>query len=141
MVNLATSTIRANIFESIYDVLTAAYLSSSLATVTAAYIDDDHSFPQVVVNPAFVPIQKMTFNRTNRMYSADVEIDIFAIKNKQIDQISDEINKNLETSESALASSGLYLMDSEDIGGVTFPLNESTKVHQKTMLITFGVNL
>jgi len=137
MVTITASTIRATIFETLYDSLTA---SLSAGTVTASYIDDNPTFPQVVINPAIVKVTKQTLNRGQVEYTAEVEVDVFTKKNKEIDQISDEIHTDLATNESTLAGFGLYLNDIEDSNSSTTFWNNQ-KVHIKTILMTFQVKV
>jgi len=137
MVNIAQSTVRANIYETVYDLLTS---SLSTGTVTAAFIDDAPTFPQVVINPSSISVTKLTFLKDNRSYEAEVEIDLYVKKNKQIDQISDEITADLYSNESSLTSDGLYLQDIEDSNEDTFFLNEQ-KIHTKTLNVSFKVNI
>ena len=137
MVNIVESTIRANIYETLYDSLTA---SLSAGTVTAAFIDDNPTFPQVVINPARLSITKLTLNRGTKEYMAEVEIEVYAKKNKEIDQISDEIHADLSTNEATLKGFGLYLNDLEDSSEDTFFWNDQ-KIHSKLIFATFQVNI
>jgi len=137
MVSVTKATIRANIFEVLYDLLVAQL---SAGTVTAAFIDTSPTFPQVVINPAAMKIEKLTFRKDNKEYLAEIEIEIYTKKNKEIDTISDEITSDLETYESTLASANLYLEDIDDSNEDTFYLNDQ-KIHIKTMLITFKANV
>ena len=137
MVSIVQSTIRANVFETVYDLLTAQL---SAGTVTAAFIDDSPTFPQVVINPSTIMISKNTFNNSNRSFNVEVEVELFCKKNKQIDQISDEISNDLYAQESSLHSDGLFLEDVEDSNEDTFFWNEQ-KIHTKGILLTFKANV
>jgi len=136
MVNIVQSTVRANVFETVYDLLTAQL---STGTITAAFIDDNPTFPQVVINPSSVKITRNTFNNTNRSYDVEVEIELYCKKNKEIDQISDEISNDLYANESTLKDYGLYIDDIEDSSEDTFFYNDQ-KIHTKGMLLTFKAN-
>lgn len=137
MVNIVVSTARANVFETFYDLLTS---SLSLGTVTAAFIDDTPTFPQVVINPASITIRKLSIDRTAKQYDGTVEISIFAKQNAQIDSISDEIHDDLNTNESTLKGYGLFLGDIEDSNEDTVFYN-SQKIHTKSIRISFQLNL
>ena len=100
MVTISAATIRANIYETIYDSLTS---SLSTGTVTASFIDDDPTFPQVVVNPIKKDTFRLTIDAVEKEYRGNILIELYTKKNKQIDQISDEIENDLYvTSKSAL---------------------------------------
>jgi len=136
MVTITESTIRANVFEIVYDLLTA---SLSSGTVTAAFIDDTPTYPQVVINPASVKLIKNTFNMSNRTRPIEMEIELYTTQNKEVDQISDEIDADLITNESNLASSGLVFDELEDSREDTIILN-GKKLHTKGILLKFRYN-
>lgn len=131
MVTINTSTIRQNVWETVYDTLNDANLLSSTVTVTGAYIDEAKAFPQVVVKPVSLDTDEHTLNRDYLRRNIDVTVDIWTKKSKQIDQISDEID----------AIGGL-----KDIAGVHWvgmtedtaisPQNEQ-KVHLKTLVLSY----
>jgi hypothetical protein len=137
MVNIVLANARANVFETLYDSLTS---SLSLGTVTAAYIDDTPTFPQVVINPASISIKKLSLDRTSKQYDGEIEISIYAKQNAQIDSISDEIHSDLNTNEATLKGFGLFLGDIEDSNEETVFYNQQ-KVHTKSIRITFQLNL
>jgi hypothetical protein len=137
MVTITASTVRATIFETLYDSLTA---SLSAGTVTAAFIDDNPTFPQVVINPAKVTEKKLSFNRAAKEYTFEVEIDLFTKKNKEVDQISDEIQADLNTNESTLNGFGLILNDLEDSTTDTFFWNDQ-KIHHKAVVLIGQVKI
>jgi hypothetical protein len=137
MVNIIQATARANIFETVYDLLTAQL---STGTVTAAFIDDAPTFPQVVINPASIKIEKQTLRVDNRTYEAEVEVELFCKKNKEIDQISDEISNDMYANESTLQGYGLYLEDISDSNEDTFFWNDQ-KIHTKSLTMEFKLNL
>ena len=137
MVNIVQSTIRANIFETLYDLLTAQL---SAGTVTAAFIDDNPTFPQVVINPASIKIERQTFNVDNRTYEVEVEVELYCKKNKEIDQISDEISNDMYSNETTLKDFGLFLEDISDSNEDTFFWN-SQKIHTKALTIEFKANV
>jgi serine protease inhibitor ecotin len=137
MVNIVQSTIRANVFETVYDLLTAQL---SEGTVTAAFIDDNPTFPQVVINPSSIKIKRTTLTNENRSYEGMVEVELYCKKNKEIDQISDEISNALYTNESTLAGFGLYLDDISDSNETTSFWNDQ-KIHIKFITIEFKANV
>jgi hypothetical protein len=134
---VTVSRIRELVFENVYDKLTA---SLSAGTVTAAFIDDIQTFPQVVINPATISVDNLVLNRGTKMYNAEVEIEIFSKKNKQIDTITDEIITDFTASESSYRTANMYLQDIEDTTEETVIWN-NTKVHMKSILVNFQLNL
>ena len=137
MVTITEDTIRTATFEIIYDSLTA---SLSTGTVTASFIDDNPTFPQVVINPASVKFTKNTFTNANRERFIEVEVVLYCKKNKEIDQITDEIDADLRTNESSLLSSGLIFDDLEDSNEDTFFYNDK-KIHTKGIMLRFRANV
>lgn len=131
MVTITGSTLRSNVFEHIYDTLTAANLLSSTVTVTASYIDGNQAFPQVVINPANVDKDEFSFDRSNSTNTINVVLDIFTKKNKDKDLIADEID----------ALSGL-----KNINGLIFTgwsesnaleVGNENKLHLKSIVLSY----
>lgn len=137
MVTVAESTVRANIYSNLYTSLSS---SLSIGTVTAAFIDDQPTFPQVVINPSTISIQKLTLNRGVKQYLCRVDITIYTKKNAQLDSIADEICADLNSNESTFKGYGMYLNDIEDGDAETLFWNNN-KIHAKTLGINFQLNL
>jgi len=138
MVAISESTIRADVWENIYDELTA---DLSTGTVTASYIDDNPTFPQVVVKPISKLVKHLTIDATSKEYTGEIEIEIYAKKNEQIDSISDEVDYDLlVTNKATFEALGLYLGDLEDSNESTVFWNEQ-KIHIKAIIIQFKVKL
>ena len=131
MVTISNSTVRANIYETLYDTLNSANLLSSTVTVTAAYIDSDSSFPQVVIHPVDVSHDMFGMDRVNSRKTANVMIDVYTKKAKEIDQITDEIDALVRP----LKLPGITLVDwSEDRALST---DNDNKIHLKTITIAY----
>lgn len=131
MVTISNTSLRANIYETLYDSLKAANLLSSTVTVTASYIDSDSSFPQVVVHPVNVSHDSFGMDRTLTKKTINIIIDIYTKKNKDIDLITDEIDALLRP----LRISGMTLIDwSEDLALAT---DNDNKIHLKTIAISY----
>ena len=131
MVTINKSTFRQNVYETIYDTLTSANLLSGTVTVTAAYIDDDQSFPQVVVHPITSNKDEWAFQKSNHTNHIKVMIDVWTKKNKERDQITDEID-----SLSDLKSiTGLSLEDWSESPALE-PKNDN-KLHLTTITIVY----
>lgn len=131
MVTINKSTLRQNVYETIYDTLTNANLLSGSVTVTAAYIDDDKAFPQVVVNPIDVTDKRFRFDRDYSTDTIKVLIEIYTKKNKEKDQISDEIDALSDLKNILGVSLVGWQEDNalESIGG--------SKIHLKTIMLTY----
>jgi hypothetical protein len=132
MVTITSSTLRTNVYEYLYDTLTSAYLLSSTVTVTAAYIDSDNApFPQVVLHPIDIDKSDFSFDRTISKKDINVMIDIWTKKNKDKDQIADEIDNALGT----LKIPGIHLVGWSESNALETP-NEN-KIHLKTITLTY----
>ena len=118
-------------YETIYDTLSAANLLSSTATVVAAYNDEINSYPLVVVNPVDKGRDNPTYDRTYWTNGLTVNIDIFAKKNKEVDQLADEI----DTLISPLKILGVQLSGLTESRG--YPTTNDNKLHLKTMIFTY----
>ena len=132
MVAITTSSLRANVYESIYDELTSASLLSGSVTVTAAFINEKEAFPQVVVNPANVNREGFSFDRSRSKQNIQVVVEIFTKKNKEIDQIADEIDTILR----GLKMQSMQLIDWEEDRALSNDTNKN-KIHLKTITITY----
>lgn len=131
MVVITSSTLRQNIYETVYDTLTAANLLSSTVTVTAAYIDSDSAFPQVVVYPVKVAKDRFTYGRDFGAESIQVMVEVYTKKAKQLDQISDEV----ATAMQSLKMNSLQLLDfGEDVALAT---DNDNKIHLKTFTFNY----
>lgn len=131
MVTINNNTLRSNVYETIYDTLKAANLHSSTATVTAAYIDDNQAFPQVVVNPIEVGHSEHSFDWSHSRKEILVTIDVWTKKNKDRDLIADEI----ETLLRPLKINGLSLISISDSNAFETPSNN--KLHLKTLQLNY----
>ena len=77
MVTINNTSIRQNVFETVYDRLKAKadgsdFDTSTQPTITAAYIDDDQSFPQIVIHP--VDVTKDTYNLQQSNPNRDIVV-------------------------------------------------------------------
>lgn len=136
MVAISNSTLRQNVYETIYDLLKAeegSYGASTSVTVTGAYIDDDNAFPQVVINPVMVSKSEFTFGRAtdNSIKDATIVIDLYSRKSKDMDVLSDYIDNLI----SAQNITGVMLFDSDEAMSVSNIAGN--KIHSKTLTYTF----
>lgn len=136
---ITDSTLRSSIFETIYDLINGASLeyynsagsSVTGVTVTAAYIDDEQSLPQVVINPANIAKDDPAFKRTKFTNNVQIMIDIYTKKNKNIDYITDQIDnlsglKNIQ---------GLQFNSSEE--SRAYPVENENKIHLKSITLNY----
>lgn len=123
--------LRQDVYEAVYDALTSANLLSSTATVTAAFIDRAEAFPQVVVHPVDVDKSNYTYDRTYNTKDIRVSIDVWTKKNKEKDEIADEIDSVLINSPvSGVTQTGWSESNAlESPGG--------NKLHLKTITINY----
>jgi hypothetical protein len=136
MVTVSESTLRANVYETIYDLLSAGVSSTSFpvsgVTLSAAYIDESQKIPQVVINPADVEYTEFSFGRNVGKKEIRVLIDIYTKKNKDKDQIADYIANSLTTN----AFVGFYLANLSDSNAFETP-GMGSKIHLKSLACTF----
>ena len=114
MVVINESTLRHDIFETLYDLATAiTYGTSVEPTITAAFIDGAHApFPQIVVEPIDVNVDMIMLGareaNNTKMRTINASIIIYTKKNEDLDLISDK----LDTSVINTQITGISLIDS-----------------------------
>jgi len=134
MVTISDSTLRHNVWETIYDLVNAGVYSTSTApTITAAFIDGDHSpFPQIVVEP--VEVSKSDYmlgsDRTSNTKTISINIIIYTKKNQDLDLLADKVDAIVNTN-----ITGLTLIDTSEVVGQLFPNEQKLRV--KTLSYTF----
>lgn len=131
MVDIKSSTLRSNVFETIYDALTSANLLSSTATVTAAYVDKPEAFPQVVVNPSFVREDDYTFTRSYSKQRIEVIIDLYTTKAKDLDLLADQVAVAIKE----MSAQGIMLTRWSEGNDIELPNNN--KLHTKSISMEF----
>lgn len=135
MVTIADSSVRANVWETIYDLLNAYSFSTSLTKITSAYPDDDATFPMVVIHP--VQNSKGEYSLGPRSAAVktqaiNVQIDLFTKKAKDIDVLGDEIHNAIEDD-----YPGITLVESDEDAVGTFETKNEQKVHMKSFMFSF----
>jgi len=135
MVTISNSTIRNNVYETIYDLISNAKSGFGNPALFGGYPDvKTISFPNVVINPVVVSEDTYTIETTRSGASNKnilVTIEIYSEKNKDLDTISDGLTHLLRTSN----ISGLSLVGVGEDFGVVFP--SSSKVKQKTLTFSY----
>lgn len=132
VVTIADATLRQNVYEYIYDALTAAsFTTSSAPTITAAYIDKDQQFPQIVINPIDVDYDNATFAKGSWDKTIKVLIDVYTRKNKDKDILSDEIMALLD----GTLISGVSLVGVSESNALD--TYNDNKVHLKSLALTY----
>lgn len=136
MVAINNSSLRQNVYETVYDLLKAeqgSYGASSSVTVTAAYIDKEEAFPQVIVNPVMVAKSDYTFSRTsdNSLKDITVVIDVYTKKSKDLDIITDYVDNILSTA----SINGLMLFDADE--SMAISTIEGNKIRSKSLTYTY----
>lgn len=135
MVTISNSTLRNNVYETIYDLVSGAKSGFGDPALYGGYPDvSSISFPNVVINP--ISVSEDTFTvESSRSGSSNknvlVIIEIYSEKNKDLDIISDGLTDLFRTSN----INGLSLVSVGEDFAVVFP-NDS-KVKQKTLTFTF----
>lgn len=134
MVTLSDSTLRANVYETVWDLINAVswgLSSSSTVTVTAAFIDADKALPQVVIHPVDVDNSDFTFDKSSMYREIRVLIEVYSKKRKDLDQMSDVILSTMETA----STPGMRLVDTGENTAMSTPAE--LKVHSKAISLTY----
>lgn len=132
MVTLNDTTLRANVWETVYDLLVAANLGASTVTVTSAYIDDVPTFPQVVVRPIQKSNSDYTIDSTHSTSTKQINviIELYTKKALQIDTISDEIENTITN------IAGLSKVTFDSMPGEGRDVN-GNKIHMNVITVGF----
>ena len=131
MVTISNNTIRANVFETIYDLLTAYGDWVVRPTIVAAYIDNETKDPQVVISPVRIGSDNPTFNNHSSFKNVTVVIDIYSKKNKSLDQVTDDVNLILNDNK----ISGLKLVTIDE--SFAMPFTNNNKLRNKTLSVGY----
>ena len=131
MVTITEAKLRQNVYETVYDLINAITFSVASVTVTAAFIDDEDSLPQVVINPANVDRSNKAFGRGDSDEDVRVEVEVWTTKNKDKDVLTDEIFVALD----AATFNGMMLAATEETNALD-PQNEN-KIHMKNIVLMF----
>lgn len=136
MVAINDATIRHNVFETIYDLLSAEVATSDFpvsgVTLSAAYVDESQKIPQVVIHPIDVDYDNFSFGRTNQDKEIRVLVDIFTKKSEDLDKIADELGNLLLTN----SFTGFYLAGMNDSTALETP-GLGSKIRLKSLACTF----
>tara|TARA_Y100000310_G_C20669135_1_gene809278 strand:- start:1332 stop:1742 length:411 start_codon:yes stop_codon:yes gene_type:complete len=133
MVAINNATIRQNVYETIYDLLNnniGSYNSSTQPTITAAYIDDTKSMPEIVVHPVDVDESDYSFGQATGSKEVRVMIEVYTTKNKDVDLLTDDVDVLLNSS-----ITGLNLVGRAE--STAFETPNNNKLHLKTITYTF----
>jgi|TARA_Y100000310_G_scaffold243849_1_gene248526 hypothetical protein len=133
---ISSASLRQDVFETIYDRLTAKAVASSFGTstqptITATYIDSAKVFPQIVVNPADVEEGEYVFDRSSSLKNIVVVVETYGLSNQDRDILSDNINTFMES-----PITGMTLESVDENNSVS--LDKDTKIRNKTITFTFS---
>lgn len=135
MVSITDSSLRSNVYETIYDTLKAyatasSYGTTTQPTITAAYIDDKQAFPQIVIHPVDVDKSDYNFQQNNPNKEIRVMVDIYTTKNKDIDTLADDMDSLMDS-----VVTGLSLVGCAEARA--FETSNQSKIHNKTLTYTY----
>lgn len=132
MVTLSNSTLRQNVYETVYDLINGISFNASVSvTVTAAFIEEDRALPQVVVHPVDISTGDFVLNRSTSMKTVQVLIEVFSKKRKDLDIITDDILSTMETA----STPGMMLNGVEESTAMNAPAG--LKIHSKAISLTY----
>lgn len=134
MATVTDATVRVALWENIYDALAGLTYSSS--TEPGVYrnnsdIDGNDTFPRIIVNPIMVETEKDGFGRNYYSRNIKLIIDVYALKNKDIDIITDKIQNDFETRNYV----GVHFIGSDNALTINTDVNQ--KIHMETITVTF----
>jgi len=136
MVAITNTNISNTVYETIYDYLklqstNSLYGTSVQPTITGSYIDDVHTFPQIVIQPVLPEETDYTFGQNNPSFEIKILIDCYATKNKDACTLGDNVSYFLRNSVFA----GIHLTG---IARATnFEEPNMSKVRVRTLTITY----
>jgi len=135
MVTILDSSLRQNVWESVYDLATTS-IATSDAIVTAAYIDSQPQLNQVVINPIDKSENAFTVDTTRNVTTKTivVNIDIYTKgkdSSKNIDILSDKVENIFKTNQ----IDGITLISFSSNFGFIYP--NDNKVKLNTITLTF----
>ncbi|HEY9702084.1 MAG TPA: hypothetical protein V6C58_06545 [Allocoleopsis sp.] len=137
MVTINDSTVRANVFETVYDLINSSLNSisaSSTPTLYAGYPDNNNiDFPIIIIKPVDVSKDTYTIDTTHTSNNKRISvfIEIYATKNKDLDIIADYITNLLDT-----PINGIFLSEVSD--DFMFNTANNSKVKGKTLTLLFN---
>lgn len=138
MVTITDSTLRQNVYETLYDTVTGVTIASSLlhdstksVTYTAAFVESDAKMPQVVLYSPDVSQGSPSFGTP--LFQKDVKflVEVYAKYAKDKDVIMDSIVNTISTT----SWSGFHLIGSDESNALS-PVS-NLKVHMKSATFTF----
>lgn len=136
MVTISDSSLRANVFETVYDLVNSnksswTTVGSKTINLYAKLPDDNPVFPCIIVHPVVVDKDTYSMDRTTMNKNVLVVLEIYSIHNKDIDTIADGLTSIFDTNK----IKGITLISmSEDIGDL---IPNNSKLKQKTITINY----
>jgi len=139
MVVITNDNITYGTYKNIYDLLKGKatsndYGTSVQPTVTAAYIDDGQSFPQIVIAQPSVDSEDFVFDRTSGGKTIMVVVDVYtsgSSKNKDRSLLTDDITKFITGN----AWTGLMLTSVST--NPSLAVDNNNKILNSTVSLTF----
>jgi len=99
-----------------------------------------NSYPLVIVNPVMSPdSSNINIDANLKQMGVDIEIEIFATKLTDLDNIRQQQNKLLLENENYFKSVGLYNLELRD-SNPNFFMRSGTRIHQRSFFLSFSIN-
>ena len=98
-------------------------------------IDNESAYPLVVINPVDTSLDPLTFTDLKEG-PMDVSIEVYTTSAKEIDSISDDIVKAMQTKETDMLTSGIHTMRLAGTSYNHFMRNKS-RIHNKVLRYQF----
>ena len=129
---------RQNIFNTLAKLINDNKLTGW--TVLAAFPEATPNFPCIIINPVNIKIENLSVDRSKKLISAEVSIDLYAkVKDGKvkIDQARDNIMTTILNNFATLKQYGLIYDKFDDDGTDTIELRDNININIGIILIIF----
>jgi len=134
MATVTDATIRTTLWDNIFAALDGlTYGSSTEPVVLRSYsdLDDDETFPRVIIHPVGVNTEKDGFGRQNYNRTIRIIIDVWSTSNADLDIITDKVANDFETRNYV----GVNFVGV--VEAITVETGVNQKFHLNTLTVTF----
>lgn len=138
---ITASTIYSQAWQSVFNIMNGSltdpkgrsnkWVFGAMPDIKDEAFTTDH-FPVVVVNPVEADSARMTMsNDPIREVSFTIPITAYSTSASQLDTLSDDIYKQIDTNRASLEGSGLFRIDVEASSSDTDIINDKLRVHSR----------
>jgi len=129
------STIRSNVWQTVYDELDGYSFNTSVQKITSAYPDSEPAFPLIIIHP--IQVTKGTYSlgdraNSNKTKAVNVSIDLYTKRADELDSIADDLHVALEKN-----FTGISLVESDEDELGQMETSGGQKVHGKAFSFSY----